>query len=177
MTKNSPTLGQGEQYLSVTATVPLALSERIVDWHRRRGLECPRTRSHITLHIAAVDGYRPVGPDFEKAIRSHLPLAVSVGKAATFLPTTPVTYLPLVEGLEGFESLHDQCKRYLGPSASPFDFVPHLTVAHQLEVEDLQAAVADFSDLPEDLARFMIEEIRLSFFDGKRWSTQEVVRA
>jgi ribosomal protein S18 acetylase RimI-like enzyme len=68
-------------------------------------------------------------------------LRVEVGPPTTFLPHTPVLHLPVVEGAEEIGVLRDAV--FVDPLARPLDwpFVPHVTLAQDLPVARIEAAV------------------------------------
>lgn len=166
---NSPTLEQGEHYLSVVAAVPPALSERILGWQVEHAAPEPRYPSHITVHIAPVKGGLHLSDTFMREVRSFVPFPIELGDPETFAPQTPVSYLPVQHGDASIHSLRALCIDHLGQSASPFEFVPHLTIAHQCPTDLLQASLEDFADLPEELRSFEVQEIGIYYFDGHSW--------
>lgn len=76
-----------------------------------------------------------------------VPLAVTLGPPATFLPETPVLYLPVAEGAEAIGTLRDRV--FKDPLARPltWPFTPHVTLADEATPERIAAArlaLADF---------------------------------
>ncbi|WP_346845061.1 2'-5' RNA ligase family protein [uncultured Rothia sp.] len=169
MMNNSPTLVQGEQYVSVTAAVPLELSGRIIEWKKSHGISDPRPLSHITAHIASVVEKPVFQPVFAEPLVKMLPFDVSLGEPASFLPSTPVTFFPVNQGKENFLGLRQICSEYWGKSASPFTYVPHLTIAHHLPPALLEDSMRDLSQIPSDLLSFSVTELGIYFFNGQDW--------
>jgi 2'-5' RNA ligase len=95
------------------------------------------------------------------------PLDLRLGPAATFHPTTPVVYLAVGGNVA---ALHDLRVRVFRP---PLDrpltlpFVPHVTLADELEVDRIPAAVSALADYVVDVrfeAVHVLEEGR-----GRVW--------
>lgn len=83
-----------------------------------------------------------------RAAAATRPFTVTLGAPATFLPDTPVLYLPVEEGVDAVLAVRDLVFR--DPLARPltWSFVPHVTVADESSPERIEAArmaLADYS--------------------------------
>lgn len=161
MTRTSPTLQGQEGYLSLILPLPVALSRRILSWRQSQGASGQLAEaSHITLLILE-EQTTPADPLALLADRlaGRGPLKLSLGAPLSFEPATPVTYLPVDQGRAELEALHWACQELLGPSASPFPYVPHVTLAHDLGREALDQSLTFFADLPADEVSFSVSDL------------------
>lgn len=83
-----------------------------------------------------------------RAAAATRPFTVSLGPPSTFLPDTPVLYLPVETGEEAVRAVRDRV--FHDPLARPltWPFVPHVTVADECTPERITAArlaLADYS--------------------------------
>lgn len=78
--------------------------------------------------------------------------------AGTFLPTSPVVFLQLAEGIPGCERLEAAIRR--GPllRRRRFSYHPHVTLLHQMPTEILDVAYAEFRDFE---AVFVVDRFTL----------------
>ncbi|MGH9188450.1 MAG: 2'-5' RNA ligase family protein [Acidimicrobiales bacterium] len=79
------------------------------------------------------------------------PITVTLGPPATFLPGTPVLYLPVAEGAEAIGKLRDRV--FQDPLARPlgWPFTPHVTLADEATPERIAAAVDALADYRVDV--------------------------
>lgn len=172
MPASSPTLLPGASYLSVLAEVPGSLAERVVGWRAEHGLVGLAAKTcHITVFIGADRG----GENLLEVLTDQLvglkPFEVRLGSPLSFEPVTPVTYLPVVGGAGQLALAHDLCAEVVGPSASPFPYEPHVTLAHQNDPAVLRASVADFSHLPHEVTRFAVDRLGVHRFAEGTWQS------
>ena len=156
MTSTSPTLQGQEGYLSLILPLPAALSRRIRAWRQAQGAEGQLAQADPLALLAD-----------RLAVRG--PLKISLGAPLSFEPTTPVTYLPVEEGRAELEALHGVCQELLGPSASPFPYVPHVTLAHDLGREALDESLTFFADLPADEVSFSVSDLLVYRLRAGTW--------
>lgn len=159
--KASPTLKQGHSYVSVVAPVPSALCQKISAWNSRFGEEPATIGNHITLLITEVQDAATLVDRAQALDFAQGAIPVELGKPQTFLPATPVTYLPIVRGDEGLKRAHQLLQEKLGESASPFAYVPHLTLSHRLTEEYLEDARIFFESLTTADCSFALEEFKV----------------
>lgn len=153
----SPTLVPGQAYLSVLAPVPGGLKQRITQWAGAPA-EGLALGHHITVLITAL-----VEPGLldgaGELVAGEGRLELTLGEPQTFEPATPITYLPLVRGGAELERLHRLLEDGLGASASPFPYVPHLTLSYTPGA--LGSAQSFYRQLPSELLSFPVEELEL----------------
>lgn len=179
---SSPTLAPGSSYYSVVAEVPTALAERVLAWRSAHRLVDAGARScHITVLITQCDSLNDSQPDFQPesqrdpvsglsaALAGFGVIRVRLGLPETFEPVSPVTYLPLLQGAEQLGQLHWVCQQVVGASASPFAYVPHLTLAHSNSQGLLAASQRDFADLEPALTDFELRELKISRYSDGSW--------
>lgn len=75
-----------------------------------------------------------------RAAAATRPFTVALGAPATFLPDTPVLYLPVAAGADSVHAVRDLV--FCDPLARPltWPFVPHVTVAEESSPERIDAA-------------------------------------
>lgn len=166
----SPTLIQGQRYLSIVAPVPAPLCHRIYRWQVEHQAPNPREKCHITVFIVKDEAQDETLGRLVAELKSVDPIEIELGEPSSFWPQTPVAYLRLHRGISALQRLHDVVEKILGPSASPFRYVPHLTLAHQMPQELLADAVESFADIPQALCNFTVGQVELHEFDGERWA-------
>lgn len=94
---------------------------------------------HITLKDAFEADTSEIEDIIEKAGKISLqyqPFKLKVLKTSTFQPVTNTIYLK-VEPVPELEGLHDSLnKEEFGGSASPYSFVPHITIGQKLSDQE-----------------------------------------
>lgn len=171
MIGNSPTLVQGQRYVSVVADLPPALGGRIRSWQLNQGVSPTAAHGHVTVFVGAEPQCNAAAwPGLQQDAAALGPVQISLGAPSTFLPISPVSFLTIRQGASHLARLHQLCQSYLGPSATPFDYVPHVTLGHNLSSAALEQSLEDFKELPAELASFTVERLRVSCFDGQRWN-------
>lgn len=163
----SPTLVPGASYLSVLAEVPGPLTERVVGWRVEHGLTAETC--HITVLIGVDRGWENLREVLAEKLACMTSFEVTLGSPLSFEPVTPVTYLPVVGGVDQLLKVHNLCEEVVGPSVSPFPFEPHVTLVHQNDPSILEVSRADFSHLSEDLTRFQVDRLGIHRFSAGRW--------
>ena len=142
-------VGSVTRDIGVAIGIPEPYGRELQGWREQLGdPNAKRIVPHVTLLPPT-----PVQPRLLPAIEEHL-RQVAVGEtgfeirlrgSATFLPVSPVVFVPLVQGISECERL--EAKVRSGPLARDvrFPYHPHVTVAH---------------DRPDDALRRAIEEVR-----------------
>lgn len=118
----------------------------------REGLGDPQAGAiptHITLIAPAVVPMNklPLIDAHLNEVATKTPaFRVHLRGTGTFLPTSPVVFIPLAEGIAGCERLEKLVRR--GPllRRRKFPYHPHVTLVHEMPIEVLQKAFVDFSD-------------------------------
>jgi 2'-5' RNA ligase len=137
--------GEGLRDIGVAIGIPEPYGRELQGWRERLGdPNAKRIVPHVTLLPPT-----SVDPATLPAIEEHL-RAVAAGEAtfeirlrgsATFLPVSPVVFVPLVQGISDCERLESRVRS--GPLAREvrFPYHPHVTVAHDLPPADLEHAI------------------------------------
>jgi 2'-5' RNA ligase len=104
---------------------------------------------HVTL-IAPADipmqQLSVVDSHLAKVAQSVMPIRIQLRGTATFRPISPVVFLAVVDGISGCERLEKSVRK--GPllRRRRFPYHPHVTLAHDVSEEQLDAAFEDFKD-------------------------------
>lgn len=171
---SSPTLKEGQHYLSLIAHVPNPLAHRLTEWKRQQGIIDTPT-AHVTVYVREIDewvrsraGWR--SDAFASALRDVGPVRVRMNETKSFHPITEVTYLSVDEqGSAGLHALHAVCVRSLGQWATPFPYVPHMTLARDLNEVQVANARATFEALPVAEREFTVDTLHAYSYDGTEW--------
>ena len=171
----SPTLVGSARYLSVLAPVPDALGERIASW-RARHTPDQRHHAHITVHVCREPAHLAARLEImRQRLADHGPVAVKLGEPASFEPESPVTYLPVTHGAQRLTWLNQLSAQVLGPSASPFPFIPHLTLGMRLPAPALAESLRHFAQIPEELDHFEVDQLLVSEYESGQWWDHAVI--
>lgn len=141
--------GDDSRDIGVAIGIPEPYGRELQGWRERLGdPNAKRIVPHVTLLPPT-----PVRSNALPAIEEHLrviateeqPFEIRLRGSATFLPVSPVVFVPLVQGISECERL--EAKVRSGPLARElsFPYHPHVTVAH---------------DLPEDMLGRAFDAIR-----------------
>jgi 2'-5' RNA ligase len=136
--------------IGVALGIPEPYNRELQGWRDRLG--DPNAR-RIVPHVTLLPPTE-VGSDALPAIEEHLrlvakdeePFEIRLRGSATFLPVSPVVFVPLVQGIAGCERLEVKVRR--GPLSRElrFPYHPHVTVAHDLPDDALQRAFHQLAD-------------------------------
>ncbi|GCE76149.1 phosphoesterase [Cellulomonas biazotea] len=91
-----------------------------------------------------------------QAAARHAPFVVRLHGTATFRPVSPVVFVPLVEGADGCAALERSVRTGVLDQRLRFDYHPHVTVAHEVPDEQLDAAAAGLARFE---ASFVVREL------------------
>lgn len=155
--------------IGVSIAVPEPYGEQLREHRIRLGDEAARgIPTHITL-VSPYDAPEGVLP----AVEEHLatvaaataPFGVHLRGTGTFRPTSAVVFIGVVEGISQCEQLAAALRD--GPLAgeTEFPFHPHVTVAHNVPDEALDAA---FDELAGFEAEFPVDEFWLYVHDDEQ---------
>ena len=116
------------------------------------------TLGRIPAHLTLVPPVNVAEDDLPSALdvlrdaaRQTRPLNLRLGPAATFHPETPVVYLAVGGDIDGLRSLRDRVFRPPLERALSRAFVPHVTVADELDPARIPAAVVALADYVVDV--------------------------
>ena len=171
----SPTVRPGHTYAGVLIPLPEPMARELQDWRTSFGdSSAGTTPAHITLMITAVhDNWEQLAKRVGDVAAQWQPFHVEIGGTGTFRPLTPVVYLRVVGGYRECVQLHEQLNAADLVSASPFDFHPHVTLAHAVRDEDLDRAQ---EMLRTYRASFLVD--RIDLYEGDEqgaWRVREQI--
>ncbi|MDO4251995.1 MAG: 2'-5' RNA ligase family protein [Rothia sp. (in: high G+C Gram-positive bacteria)] len=170
MRHSSPTLAGIETYWSVVAPIPGQLSQLILGWQKQQGVHHSELHSHITVLICRAPDNYSVLDRLEDALASQAPVDILLGEPQTFLPASSVSFLSVQIGAEELTDLHTRCQQLLGASASPFAYVPHLTLGMHLPEPALADSLQRFAALPKELRQFSLDRLLVYRYRGQNWT-------
>jgi len=135
--------------IGVAIGIPEPFNGELQGWRDRLGdPNAARIVPHVTLLPPT-----EVASDSLPVIEEHLrgvaadeePFTIHLRGSATFLPVSPVVFVPLVQGIAGCERL--QVKVRTGPLQRElrFPYHPHVTVAHDLPEDALDRAFEELA--------------------------------
>jgi 2'-5' RNA ligase len=113
-----------------------------------------RIPAHLTLvpPVNVADDDLPAALDvLREAARETRPLNLRLGPATTFHPDTPVVYLAVGGDVDGLHGLRDRVFRSPLERTLSRSFVPHVTVADEIDPGRIPAAVAALADYVVDV--------------------------
>nr|WP_283251334.1 MULTISPECIES: 2'-5' RNA ligase family protein [unclassified Actinomyces] len=133
---------------------------------------------HVTLVPPTAVDARRLGE-----VRSHVarvagaaaPFLCEVGGAASFRPVSPVAYLAVGDGAAELDALQAALRAGTGPLAGDlrFPFHPHLTLAHEVDDDALDDALAAGEGIH---GQFVVDCVRLDRMgDDGVWHLLDVV--
>jgi 2'-5' RNA ligase len=141
--------------LGVALLVPPPLATEIDGLRRALGDgSLGRIPAHLTL-VPPVNVPEGALPDAVAVLREAAaatgPIDLRIGPAATFDPVTPVVYLAIARGTGAVHTLRDRVFRPPLERALTHPFVPHVTVADEMDPARIPAAVAALADFVADV--------------------------
>ena len=168
----SPTLKPGHRYLSIIAHVSGENVQRLDEWKRTvvGGAAAPIS-THVTVYVAELDESlldAARSPQFSEDLGASR-FEARWGTVHSFRPVTEVEYLNLEVGRTEFERIHRDLVRMLGTGATPFPYVPHVTLGHGLSEEQVASAREMFDPLPAERRTFTVDRLHCYSYDGQNW--------
>jgi 2'-5' RNA ligase len=138
--------GENLRDIGVAIGIPEPYGRELQGWRERLGdPNAKRIVPHVTLlPPTSVDS--STLPAIEEHLRgvaaAEVTFEIKLRGSATFLPVSPVVFVPLVQGISECELLESRVRS--GPLARElrFPYHPHVTVAHDLPPEALDHAIA-----------------------------------
>ena len=130
--------------IGVAIGIPEPYGRELQGWRERLGdPNAKRIVPHVTL-LPPTSVRTEQLPVIEEHLREvaadEVTFEIKLRGSATFLPVSPVVFVPLVQGISECERLQEKVRR--GPLARParFPYHPHVTVAHDLPPDALERA-------------------------------------
>jgi len=140
---------RGERDIGVAIGIPEPYGRELQGWRERLGdPNAKRIVPHVTL-LPPTTVPSALLPAIEEHLRAiaaeEMIFEIKLRGSATFLPVSPVVFVPLVQGISECERLEAMVRS--GPLARElrFPYHPHVTVAH---------------DLPPDALAWAFEQVR-----------------
>jgi 2'-5' RNA ligase len=135
---------RGERDIGVAIGIPEPYGRELQGWRERLGdPNAKRIVPHVTLLPPTTVPSAQL-PAIEEHLRTiaadEVIFEIKLRGSATFLPVSPVVFVPLVQGISECERL--EAKVRSGPLARElrFPYHPHVTVAHDLPLDALGRA-------------------------------------
>lgn len=104
---------------------------------------------HITLLGPTVIDHGeivPVDEHLATIAQHHAPFVLRLRGTATFRPVSPVVFVQVTEGADGCEALERSVRSGVLTQELRFRYHPHVTVAHEVPDEQLDAAFEGMAD-------------------------------
>jgi len=103
---------------------------------------------HITLlgpTVVEHDAIEAVDEHLAAVAAAHVPFVVHLSGTGTFRPVSPVVFVTLADGTGGCSALERGVRSGVLAQEVQFDYHPHVTVAHEVADEQLDAAQVDLA--------------------------------
>lgn len=165
----------GQLMLGIVIGVPEPFESVLRSWRVELGDPLALgTPPHITVLPPT-----PVDPGQLPSIEAHLrragrscePFEVYLSGTDTFLPVSPVTFVRVEQGEQGCRQVEAAVRRDVLERALSFPYHPHLTVAHQVDEQQLRRGLRELADFH---ARFTVSSFRLYVHDADQvWRLHE----
>ena len=135
---------RGERDIGVAIGIPEPYGRELQGWREQLGdPNAKRIVPHVTLLPPT-----PVDDSSLPAIEEHLrkvaadedTFEIILRGSATFLPVSPVVFVPLVQGISECERLEEKVRSGPLDREVRFPYHPHVTVAHDLPPDALRRA-------------------------------------
>lgn len=157
----------------ITIGVSIAVPEPYGEWLRaQRRSFGDSGADHIPSHITLAPPLEVQPEDLDSIAENvrveasrHEPFIVALGGTGTFRPVSEVVYVVLRQGVPELGEAARGLTRALKAAKSPFEFHPHVTVAHNVSTEELDRAAADLADFA---CEFEVREFTLYVHDPER---------
>lgn len=174
--QTSPTVRPGHVYAGVVIRLPEPTGQELQDW-RASFEDSPAAgvSPHITLMISESRGeWDRLVEHVRQVLAEWEPFHLEIHGTGTFRPVTPVVYLDVERGREQCLALHRALRGSGMDSASPFEYHPHVTLAHGLDDEALDRAQ---EMLRTYRAGFLVDRVHVYEGDEHgQWHVRETVR-
>ncbi|GHG48993.1 phosphoesterase [Sinomonas cellulolyticus] len=137
-----PGASPGSPLVGVILSFPEAVAVELRAWRTSFGDPMAETiPAHITLVTTTeTDDWDATARHVREVAAATAPFRVSLRGTGTFRPVSPVVFVNVAEGFDECVRLHRRLQRGPLERALPFPYHPHVTVAHDLPPEQLDAA-------------------------------------
>lgn len=165
-----PVAGPGRTVVGVAIAVPEPYRRELHDARERFG--DPEARNivpHVTLigpTAVADDRLDDLDARLARLAAEHDSFRVRLHGTQTFRPVSPVVFLALEEGAAQCAQLERELRADVLPVEPLFPYHPHVTVAHDVDDDALDAAQAHMAGYD---ARFEVTHLHRFVHDGRAW--------
>jgi 2'-5' RNA ligase len=134
--------GSGQPLVGVILEFPRPVAEELQAWRASFGDGLAEgVPAHITLVTTTeTSDWDAAARHVRRVAAGARPFTVGLCGSGTFRPVSPVVYVNVVEGFDECVQLHRQLQRGPLERILPFPYHPHVTVAHDLSPDRLDAA-------------------------------------
>jgi 2'-5' RNA ligase len=145
MTAGAATDGaEPARFIGVAIGIPEPYGRELQGWRERLGdPNAKRIVPHVTL-LPPTEVDPSALPDIEEHLRriamTEQTFEIRLRGSATFLPVSPVVFVPLVQGISECERLEAEVRSGPLERELRFPYHPHVTVAHDLPPDSLGRA-------------------------------------
>ncbi|WP_165788055.1 2'-5' RNA ligase family protein [Arthrobacter glacialis] len=158
--------------LGVIISLPAALAAEI---SARRAVYQGPDAAVVPPHITLVSGrttdtWEKAAEHVRSVAATAAPFVISLRGTGTFEPVSPVVYLNVARGGAECTELHEQLLAGPLEHLLEFDFLPHLTVAHDLDEPAMTLAKSEMATFNAD---FEVGSIGLFDHLGGGWELRE----
>jgi 2'-5' RNA ligase len=134
----------GRRNIGVAFGIPEPYNRELQGWRDRLGdPNARRIVPHVTL-LAPSEVLTENLSDIEEHLRAvaanEEPFEIRLRGSASFLPVSPVVFVPLVQGIAGCERIEAKVRSGVLQREIRFPYHPHVTVAHDLPPDALERA-------------------------------------
>jgi 2'-5' RNA ligase len=142
-------MSQDSRFIGVALDIPEPYGSQLQEWRERLGdPNAERIVPHVTL-LPPTQVAPEALPEIEEHLRtvaaSFEPFDIRLRGSATFLPISPVVFVPLVLGIAECEQLERAVRSGPLHRTIGYPYHPHVTVAHDLPAEALDRAYVQMS--------------------------------
>lgn len=164
----------GQARIGVSLTVPEPFGSQLADARRATGdAYADLIPPHVTLlgpTVVDVEDLPAVEEHLARIAQDAERFTLHLRGAATFRPVSPVVFVQVVQGIAECEQLEGRVRSGLLEQELRFHYHPHVTVAHEVPDEALDAAFVSMADYD---AVFEVTEIDLyEHGDDGVWRTR-----
>ena len=136
-----PSPAPGQRCVGVAITIPAPFAAALRAARARFGdTGADQIPPHVTLlppTLVNLDDGGPIHAHLAAAAASVAAFWLTLRGSATFRPVSPVVFMPVVEGFDDCARLYKKVHAGLLARERPFEFWPHLTLAQDLDDQDL----------------------------------------
>ena len=133
----------GEVYCSVVAYLPEPLGEFVDGLRRRLNPRFANWRAHVSILPPRMLSRAPeeMLDQFHEQCLALDPFEATLSEVHTFWPLNGVVYLSISQGSDRLTEFHDRLNSGGLGRIEPYPYVPHVTIAQELEEGEVRAVL------------------------------------